>query len=136
MSTTTNPSASTSSTSSTFKTLMYRGIDLKATNYSSVSKEPTPTPRITLSKLSDNSLSRFHHQIPVIVHEFSIDSPIDKLLFKTNIECVQYLTENFTYLDGTNENIFACNAHNSTFNVLLMNTKSIDRLLNLKGAIG
>ena len=59
-----------------------------------------------------------------------------KLLFKTKIECVQCLTENFTHLDGINDNICACNTHNFTFNGLLMNKKYLERLLNLEGTIG
>ena len=47
---------------------------------STILKEPTSTPPIPLSKLSDNSLSKFHHQITVIVDEFIIDSSIDKFI--------------------------------------------------------
>ena len=115
-STATNPSVSTSSTPTT-------------------SKELTQTPHINLSKVSDNSLSKFHHQISVIGDGFHIDSPTEKILYKTMIECHTYLAENFTHLDKTDENIFTCNAHSSIFNSLFMNNLSLERLLHLEGTI-
>ena len=121
LNTTNNTSASTSSTPYTPTT----------------SKESTPTPHITLSKLSDIYLSKFHHKIAIIVDGFSIYSPTAKLLYKTKIECEKYVVENFTHLDKTDEkNICVYNAHHSTFNTLFTNNLSLERLLNLECTIG
>ena len=59
-----------------------------------------------------------------------MDNPIDYLLFKTKIECIKFVTENFTHLDRTTDNICSYNSPNYTFKGLFLNVKSLERFLN------
>ena len=81
-------------------------------------------------------MSEFHHQMYVIIDGFSMDDLIDKLIFKTNIECTKFVTENFTHLHNTAENMFVYNVPHSTFKSLFLNIKSLEILLNSEGTIG
>ena len=89
-----------------------------------------------MSKLSAVSVSKFHHKMYVILAEYSMDAPIYELLCKTNIEYITCVTENFTHLDKTIDNICSYNVTNSKFNFLFLNVKSLERLLNYEGTIG
>ena len=79
---------------------------------------------------------RFTKKVSILVDRFSIYNPIDNLLFKTKIECIKFVTEKFMHLDKIAENIFACNAPNSTFKGLFLYIKPLERLLNSEGTIG
>ena len=69
-------------------------------------------------------MSKFHPKIVVKVDEFRMAIPVGKLLFKTKIECIKCVTENFMHLDKTVDNIFSYNAPNSIFKGLFLNITS------------
>ena len=80
-------------------------------------------------------MSRFHHNIVVLVHQFDMKTPIEQFDLETAKDCLERISLNFNHLDNANENLFSYDAANgdnfkglfytvNSLNIILCNHKS------------
>ena len=75
-------------------------------------------------------MSRFHHDIVVLIHQFNMETPIQNIDLKIVKICLESISLSFNHLDNGNDNILSCDAANGdTYKGLYFTVNFLNSLL-------
>ena len=99
-------------------------------DFSSQSPPTNPTDVLRLSWLSYSFMSRFHHDIIVVVHYFNMEIPMQNFNLVSVEECLKSISLNLSHLEIAKDDILLCGqAHGDTFKRFFLTVNSLLSLL-------
>ena len=82
-------------------------------------------------------MSRFYHDIAVLVHRYNMEILMEKVNLVLMEECLESISLNLFHLDNTKDNIFSCDETcGDTFKGLFLTVNSLKSLLCNKNQDG